>query len=93
MSNKPKNYIVGISVDAMSEEHAKRKVAEKYSIEEPLQVLDVTMSNENKEPMSAEEQMMSDLTLNVITQEFTTCSIKAVRLANRIIEWHNCNLQ
>jgi len=28
------------------------------------------------------------LTGKVITQEFTTCSIKAVRLADRIVEWH-----
>ena len=31
---------------------------------------------------------ISELTLNVITQEFTTDSIKAVRLADRINEWH-----
>jgi len=35
------------------------------------------------------EEMHADLTANVITQEFTNCSIKAVRLADRIIEWHD----
>ena len=32
---------------------------------------------------------IADLTKNVITQEFTNCSIKAVRLADRIKEWHD----
>lgn len=31
---------------------------------------------------------IEELTSKVITQEFTTCSLKAVRLADRINEWH-----
>ena len=36
---------------------------------------------------------IKELTLNVITQEFTMDSIKAVRLADRINEWHQAKTQ